>query len=192
VDLVTEPIERIVPEGVITADGVVHDADVLVLATGFHARRFLWPVEVVGPGGRLHDVWGDAPRAYLGVTVPGFPNLFCLYGPNTNPVVGSVIFMLECQIDYVLRCFDLLLTGGYAAMDVRREAFDAYNARVDAEMEHMVWRHPRVHSYYNNDDGRVVTNAPWRLLDYWRMTREPECDDYIFVPVRARSEGRTR
>jgi len=183
VDLVSEPIDRIVPEGVVTTDGVTHAADVLVLATGFHARRFLWPIDVVGPAGRLHERWGDVPQAYLGITVPGFPNLFCLYGPNTNPVVGSVIFMLECQVDYVVRALTLLVDGGYAAMECRDEVFDDYNARVDAAMEQMVWRHPRVRSYYNNDDGRVVTNAPWRLLDYWRMTRCPDPADYVLVPV---------
>jgi len=183
VDLVVDPIERITPEGVVTADGTLHPADVLVLATGFHARRFLWPIDIVGLDGcRLQAVWGDEPTAYLGITVPGFPNLFCLYGPNTNPVVGSVIFMLECQVDYVVRCLMLLLEG-HAAMDVRRDVHDEYNARVDAEMEQMVWRHPKVHSYCNNDDGRVVTNAPWRLLDYWRMTRRPDPDDYVLVPV---------
>ncbi len=182
VDLVTEPIERIVPEGIRTADGVTHPLDVLVLATGFHARKFLWPMEIRGPRGTLQDQWGNEPRAYLGITVPGFPNQFCLYGPNTNPVVGSVIFMLECQIDYVIRCLALLVERGDAAMDCRQDVHDEYNARVDAEHEQMVWRHPRVHSYYNNDDGRVVTNAPWRLLDYWRMTREPAPDDFEFVP----------
>jgi len=181
VDLVAEPIERIVPEGVRTRDGVTHELDVLVLATGFHARKFLWPMEIRGPRGTLQEQWGEEPRAYLGITVPGFPNLFCLYGPNTNPVVGSVIFMLECQIDYVIRCLGLLATRGDAAMDCRQDVHDEYNRRVDAEHEQMVWRHPRVHSYYNNDDGRVVTNAPWRLLDYWRMTREPAPDDYEFV-----------
>jgi 4-hydroxyacetophenone monooxygenase len=190
VDLVTEPIARIVPEGVLTTDGATHELDVLVLATGFHARKFLWPMSIRGPQGTLQDRWGEEPRAYLGITVPGFPNLFCLYGPNMNPVVGSVIFMLECQIDYVIRCLALLVDRGDAAMECRQEVHDEYNARVDAEHEQMVWRHPKVHSYYNNDDGRVVTNAPWRLLDYWRMTREPEPEDFRFVRATTREAAR--
>lgn len=181
VDLVVEGIERIEADGVRTRDGVLHEADILVLATGFHARRFLWPLEITSPRGRLHDLWGDEPRTYLGITVPGFPNLFCIYGPNTNPVVGSVILVLECQIDYIARCLAGLARGGFAAMDCRPDVHDAYNARLDAELEQMVWRHPRVHSYYNNDEGRVVTNAPWRLLDYWKMTREPDLDDYELI-----------
>jgi len=185
VDLVVEPIERIAPNGVVTRGGVTHEADVLVLATGFHARKFLWPIEITGLGERLHDRWGDSPRASLGITVPGFPNLFCLYGPNTNPVVGSVVLMRECQVDYVIRCLARLIDDGYAAMDCREDVHDEYNARVDAELEQTVWRHPRVHSYYNSDDGRVVTNAPWRLIDYWRMTCQPDPRDYDFVPARA-------
>ena len=179
VDLVTEPIDRIVPEGVVTADGATHELDVLVLATGFHANKFLWPMEITARGERLHERWGDDPNAYLGITVPGFPNLFCLYGPNTNPVVGSVVFMLECQVNYVVRCLAALIEGGYASMDCRQVVHDEYNARVDAEHEQMVWRHPRVHSYYNNQDGRVITNAPWTLVDYWRMTEQPDLDDYV-------------
>jgi 4-hydroxyacetophenone monooxygenase len=186
VDLVVEPIDHVAPDGIVTGDGVTHPADVLVLATGFHARRFLWPMTISSPRGRLHDVWGDEPRAYLGISVPGFPNLFCLYGPNTNPVVGSVIFMLECQVDYVVRCLAGLVAGGHASMECRQDVHDEYNARVDAEHEQMVWRHPKVHSYYNNDDGRVVTNAPWRLIDYWHMTREPDPADFVFVREEAR------
>lgn len=186
VDLVTEPIDRIEPSGVVTADGVTHPADVLVLATGFHAQRYLWPMEITGTRGRLHDVWDDRPRAHLGITVPGFPNLFCLYGPNTNPVTGSVIFVLECQVDYVVRCVDLLLTSGERSMEIRQETFDEYNARLDEALEQMVWRHPRVDSYFKNKAGDVVTNCPWRLIDYWRMTRQPDPADFNFTPARER------
>ena len=136
----------------------------------------------------LHDLWGDDPRAHLGGTIPRFPNLFCLYGPNTNPVVGSVIFMLECQVRYIMGCVREMLEGDIASMECRQEAHDEYNERVDAEHEKMVWRHPRVHSYYNNDKGRVVTNAPWRLLDYWAMTKSPKLTDFSLREAVA-SEG---
>lgn len=179
VRLVVEPIERVVPSGVVTNDGETHELDVLVLATGYHANKFLWPMEITSGGERLHDRWGDDPNAYLGITVPGFPNLFCLYGPNTNPVVGSVTFMLECQVNYTMRCLAALIEGGHAAMECRQDVHDRYNARVDAEHEQMVWRHPRVHSYYNNEDGLVITNAPWRLIDYWQMTKEPDLGDFV-------------
>ena len=162
-----------------TASGRSYGADVIVLATGFQPNKFLWPMKITGRQAVLHDVWGEDPRAYLGITVPGFPNLFCMYGPNTNPVVGSVIFVLECQVDYIVRAIAGMIEQGYTTMECRREVHDAYNEKVDAEHEHLVWRHPRVHSYYNNDAGRVTTNMPWKLVDYWRMTREPDLDDFI-------------
>lgn len=181
VELVTDGIRRILPEGVETVDGRRIPLDVLVLATGFHAGHFLWPMQIAGRGGvRLEDRWegGENPRAHLGITVPDFPNLFCLYGPNTNPVVGSVIYMLECQMRYVMGCLAGMLENGWRALDCRKQAHDAYNARLDAEMERMVWRHPKVHSYYNNATGRVITNVPWTMYDYWKMTRTPDFADF--------------
>jgi 4-hydroxyacetophenone monooxygenase len=183
VDLIVEPIDHVSPRGVVTADGTTHDADIIALATGFHARRFLWPMEVEGPGGRLQELWGDSPRAHLGITVPGFPNLFCLYGPNTNPVAGSVIFMLECQVDYLLACIDLLLVGGHASIEVRRGTYDEYNRSLDTALDQMVWRHPDVSSYFKNGDGHVVTNCPWRLVEYWEMTRRPDPERHILTPM---------
>ncbi len=180
VELICDPIREVTRGAIVTRDGSAHAADVLVLATGFHPNKFLWPMQITGRAGvRLHDVWGEDPRAYLGITMPDFPNLFCLYGPNTNPVVGSVIFMLECQVGYIAGCLRELLESGHRSLECRREVHDAYNERVDAEHEKLVWRHPRVHSYYNNSKGRVTTNAPWRLLDYWRMTRAPDRSDFI-------------
>jgi 4-hydroxyacetophenone monooxygenase len=179
VTLINDRISRVNEHSVVSASGEEYDVDTIVFATGFHPNKFLWPMDVTARGARLHDVWGEDPRAYLGITVPGFPNLFCLYGPNTNPVVGSVIFMLECQVNYVMRCLGALIEGGYSSMECRQDVHDEYNARVDAEHEHLVWRHPKVHSYYNNSRGRVTTNAPWRLVDYWRMTKHPDLGDYV-------------
>lgn len=183
VELVNDRIDRVEPDAVITASGRRIEADVLVLATGFHPNKYLWPMEITGRGVVLHEEWGEDPRAYLGITVPGFPNLFCLYGPNTNPVVGSVISVLECQVNYVVKAIGTMIEGGYASIECRRDVHDEYNERVDAEHEQLVWRHHRVHSYYNNSKGRVTTNMPWKLYDYWRMTHEPELDDFV---VRAR------
>ena len=116
VDLVTEPIAAITPRGVRCADGAEYPVDVIVFATGFHANRFLWPMEIVGRDGvTLRERWGEEPRAYLGITVPGFPNLFCLYGPGTNLAhAGSIIFHSECQVRYVMGCLAALLRGGLA------------------------------------------------------------------------------
>ena len=183
VELVNDRITRVEPGAVVTESGRRVEADVLVLATGFQPNKYLWPMEIVGRDGTtLHDVWGDDPRAYLGITVPGFPNLFCLYGPNTNPVVGSVISVLECQVNYVVRVIAAMIGCGYASIECRRDVHDEYNERVDAEHEQLVWRHHRVHSYYNNSRGRVTTNMPWKLFDYWRMTHEPSLDDFVVRP----------
>lgn len=181
VELVTDGIREITPKGVVTVDGRLHEFDVLVLATGFHAGKFLWPMEIVGKDGVvLQDRWegGENPRAYLGITMPDFPNLFCLYGPNTNPVVGSVIYMLECQMTYVMGCLREMLEKGHRSIECRVDVHDEYNERLDAEMEHMVWRHPKVRSYYNNKSGRVITNVPWTMYQYWAMTRSPDLKEY--------------
>jgi 4-hydroxyacetophenone monooxygenase len=181
VELVNERVTRVEPHAVITESGARCEADVLVLGTGFHPNKYLWPMEITGQDRVLHEEWGDDPRAYLGITVPGFANLFCLYGPNTNPVVGSVVFVLECQVNYVVKAIGAMLEHGWTTMECRRDVHDAYNERVDAEHEQLVWRHPRVHSYYNNDAGRVTTNMPWKLVDYWRMTHEPALDDFVVI-----------
>jgi len=182
VDLVTDGIREVTPKGVVTEDGTEHEFDVLVLATGFHAGKFLWPMQIRGRGGvLLEDRWegGENPRAYLGITMPDFPNFFCLYGPNTNPVVGSVIYMLECQTNYIMGCLRAMIENGHESLECRKEVHDDYNVRLDAELEQMVWRHPKVRSYYNNSAGRVITNVPWKMYDYWAMTRQPNLEEYL-------------
>lgn len=177
VDLCTEPIDRIVPEGIRTADGTVTEADVLILATGFHLLPMLRSVTVTGRGGTaLADVWGDEdPRAHLGVTVPGFPNLFVLSGPNSSPGHGAGNnFVSEVQIHYVLACLGLLRERGLRTLEPTEEAHAAYADDVDATMAGLVWSHPSVRSYYRNAAGRVVVTNPWRLVDYWHMLRKPD------------------
>lgn len=182
VELVTEPIDRVTPTGVRTADGRDHDVDVIVYATGFHANRYLWPMEITGRDGAvLSEVWGERPTAHLGVTVPGFPNLFLLYGPGTNLATGgSIIFHSECQVRYTMGCLDLLLhAGAGSSLEVRREVHDDYNRRLQAELDTMVWTHPSIRdSWYRGPDGRVYVLSPWRLVDYWTWTRRPEIEDF--------------
>lgn len=183
VALVTAPIARMTPDAIVTGDGTAHRADVLVLATGFHAARMLWPMEITGRGGRrLRALWGeDDPKAYLGIAVPGFPNFFVLYGPNTNlGHGGSAIFHAECQVRYALRCLRELIETGRASMECRQEVHDAYNERVDRAHEGMVWSHPGMGNWYRNRRGRVFANSPWRLVDYWRMTAELDPADFAF------------
>ncbi|MEM6438252.1 MAG: NAD(P)/FAD-dependent oxidoreductase [Pseudomonadota bacterium] len=181
VELVTDPIARITPEGVQTRDGKTREADVLVLATGFDVTRFAARLNVTGRDGRrLSDEWADEnPKAHLGITAPGFPNLFMLQGPATGLAHGgSAIFQAECQARYILGCLLAMQEQGLATLDVRREVHDAYMARVDAEHEQLVWSHPGMSTYYRNAHGRVVSVMPWRLVDYWKMTRAPELADF--------------
>jgi 4-hydroxyacetophenone monooxygenase len=183
VRVITEAISEITPDGVRTEDGAEYAADVLIYGTGFQADRFLAPMKVTGRTGvDLHAHWDGDPRAYLGITIPEFPNLFCLYGPNTNIVVnGSIIFFSECEMRYVLGCIKLLLERSHAAMECRQDVHDAYNIRIDRGNLAMAWGTPGVRSWYKNAKGRVTQNWPFTLLEFWTQTKAPNPADYIFT-----------
>lgn len=184
VDLVTEQIERIVPDGIVTADGTTWQADAIIYATGFQASKMLLPMRVTGSGGKnIHDVWKpDDATAYLGTTVPGFPNLFLLLGPNTGLAHGgNVIFIAECQVRYIMLALRELLEGGHHSLDVKPAVHDSYNAEVDRLHAGMVWTHPGLTNWYRNPAGRVFAILPYRLIDYWQMTSEFEPDEYTFA-----------
>ena len=142
VKLVTDKIAEINETGVKTADGKQYDADVLIYGTGFLASRFLWPMQVTGKSGAdLQAQWNGDPRAYPGITIPNFPNLFCLYGPNTNIVVnGSIVFFSECEVRYVLSCIRILLEEGHAALRGRgQHVHDKFNKMIDEGNLNMAW-----------------------------------------------------
>ena len=183
VDLIDTGIEKIIPAGVVTKDGRTHAADVLIYGTGFHASRFLWPMKIVGKGGaELAQVWNGDPRAYLGMTTPGFPNFFMIYGPNTNIVInGSIIFFSECSVRYIVGCLKLLAQTGAKAMEVKREVHDAFNRKVDAANLKMAWGAPNVNSWYKNAAGRVTQNWPFPIVDYWTATVEPNPADFVLT-----------
>ncbi len=175
-------IAQVEADGIRMQGGRFHPLDVIILATGFQASRMLWPMEIVGRAGRsIRDLWGeDDPRAYMGMTVPGFPNLFITYGPNTNLAHGgSIIFHTECQVRYICQALREMLEHDLATLEVRPEVHDAYNVKVDAACQRMVWAHPGVTSWYKNKHNRVTVTSPWRLLDYWQMTREFQPDEFI-------------
>ncbi len=181
VELVPCGVREIDGPTVVTADGARRDVDVLVFATGFSPRRMLFPMDVRGRSGvPLREQWGDDDaRAHLGMSVPDFPNFAVLYGPNTNlGHGGSTIFHTECQVGYVSGLLRRMITDRLATVEVRREVCDAYNDRVDAAHERMIWTHPGMTTYYRNAAGRVVTTTPWRLIDYWAMTRTPDLADF--------------
>lgn len=180
VTLTTDAIERITPQGVVTADGQVHEVDVIIYGTGFQPSRFLTPMKVVGRGGvDLHHQWDGDARAYLGITVPQFPNFFLLYGPNTNIVVnGSIIWFSECEVRYVMDYLRTVLANDYRGLDVKADVHDRYNQAVDAENQRMVWGVADVSSWYKNAKGRVAQNWPYPLVEYWERTRVIDPADY--------------
>lgn len=182
VELIRDPIREIDEYGVVTADGRHRPCDVIVYATGFQAGRFLAPLQVTGRDGRsLAEIWGARPSAYLGITIPGVPNFFCMYGPGTNLAHGgSLIFNSECQIRYIVECLDALAASGERWIEVRPDVYDDYYERTQRELAGMVWGHPAVkHSYYKDADGRIHVLSPWRIVDYWRWTKSPDLSDFV-------------
>jgi 4-hydroxyacetophenone monooxygenase len=193
VELINTGIAEIVPDGILDTDGRHYPTDVIIYATGFEASRMLFPIDVTGRGGiKLRQLWGDDdPRAYLGIAVPEFPNLFLTYGPNTNLAHGgSIIFQAECQVNYIVRCLALLLEGGSDAMECTHAAHDAYNAELDETLSHLVWTFKGVTNWYKNASGRVTTNSPWSLVDYWHMTRQPDTAAFSFTKRRIAGKER--
>jgi 4-hydroxyacetophenone monooxygenase len=182
VELVTDAVKEITPTGVMTRAGDSYEVDVLVLATGFHASKLLWPIDIVGRGGRsIRDAWGDDdPRAYKGMTVPGFPNMFVIAGPNTIlSHGGSAIFHTECQVTYILQAIRELVEQRLTYVEVKPEVYEAYTDLVDARHKNMVWAHPGVTSWYKNAKNRVTMSSPWRLVDFWRLTQRFQPDEFF-------------
>jgi 4-hydroxyacetophenone monooxygenase len=183
VSLVTDPIVRITETGIQTKDGGEQAFDVIIYGTGFTASSFLKTFEVKGRGGRdLHVGWNGDARAYLGMTAPGFPNFFMIYGPNTNIVVnGSIIFFSECAVRYIVGCLQLMAESGAATLEVRQDVHDAFNVEVDEMNAKMAWGAPQVTSWYKNAKGRVSQNWPFPLVDYWRATLAPNPADFTLA-----------
>jgi 4-hydroxyacetophenone monooxygenase len=181
VELVSENIDRFTRDGIVTADGTERPFDVIVVATGFKVTEMAARLDITGRDGKnLRNKWaGDNPTAYLGLTVPEFPNLFCMLGPNSGPAHGgSVIFQSECQSRYISTSLVEMIERGMAAIDVRQDVHDDYVRKVDVEHEAMIWTHPGMSTYYRNSSGRVFSAMPWRFVDYWAMTHDADLDRY--------------
>ncbi|HEX4162735.1 MAG TPA: NAD(P)/FAD-dependent oxidoreductase [Acidimicrobiales bacterium] len=183
VEIVRTAIERIVEDGVVTTDGTHYPADVICYATGFRHNDFLASLKVTGRQGiSLREQWGDEPTAYLGITIPNFPNLFCIYGPGTNLAAGASLFYhAEFQVHYALEVIRETLTSEARWSEVRHEAHEEYANRYKSEIGQLVWSHPSIeHSHYKNSQGKVFTLSPWPLDLYWEWTRRVERADYAF------------
>ena len=183
VHLITDPIDSVTPAGVRMADGSEHEFDVLIYGTGFKASSFLFPMRIYNAEGQeLQDVWDGEARAFKGINVPGFPNFYVCYGPNTNIVVnGSIVFFSECEVRYILGCLALSMSEGGKAVDVRQDVHDAYNEWIDAGNAQMAWGQSGVSTWYKNANGHITQNWPYTLLEFWRQTRAPNSEDYRLV-----------
>jgi cation diffusion facilitator CzcD-associated flavoprotein CzcO len=195
VDLETEALAKVVPEGIVTADGKLIELDVIVWATGM-TLDWLSTIEVIGRDGRkLSDVWaGNNPRTYLGGTVPGFPNLFVNDGPNTGlGHGGGHNFMTETVNHFAFECLQLLVENGAKSIEVTQEAHDSHNGRLDERMKGSIWTHEfKAHTYYRNDAGRPILPSPWRLVEYWHLSQRPEPSKFLLDSRPASAAAKTR
>jgi 4-hydroxyacetophenone monooxygenase len=182
VGLEDDPIERILPHAIRTKSGREYPVDVIACATGFDVAKMLGSLEVIGRDGRsLGEEWGDEdPRAYLGVTIPGYPNFFMTVGPNSAPnhAAGQNLIS-ETQVNFIVECLDLLVANQKKTIETKQQAYEDWNRKVEDRMPEMIWSHPKANSYYNNSKGRVYLSFPFRLVDYWTWTRQPDPDHFI-------------
>jgi cation diffusion facilitator CzcD-associated flavoprotein CzcO len=175
VDVVTEPVVEVLPEGVRSGDGRVHEVDVIIYGTGFAATEFLAPMKIQGAGGRsLDDAWADGARAYLGICVPGFPNLGLVYGPNTNLGGSSIINMMESQSAFIRQLVEQVRDGGSVA--VRPEAEERFDDEIQQRLQDSVWG--GCASWYRDSGGRVTTNWPGTVAEYKQRTARVEPADF--------------
>ena len=185
VEVVSSPGKALRARSLVTADGTELDVDAVVCATGYAAADYLGQIGVVGEGGRsLRDTWRDGAYAYLGMAVPGFPNFFMLYGPNTNVGSNSVIFMLEAQAHYIVRALKYMRRKRKSYVAVRPDTMADFIAKIDQWMEGTVWL-TRCSNYFRAANGRVVTQWPRSARAFWTMTRRFSAKDYTFDPASA-------
>ncbi|MBL1077696.1 NAD(P)/FAD-dependent oxidoreductase [Nocardia sp. 2] len=173
----TTAISEIVPEGVRTADGVVHEVDVIIYGTGFKGTEFLWPMKIRGRGGRtLADEWADGAHAHLGITVPHFPNMFLVYGPNTNLGVGSIIYMIESQARYIRHAVQVLGEHPGHTLEVKARTERAFNTALQERLAKTPWNFCT--SWYRTASGRITNNWPGTTRSYRRRTRKVRLTDF--------------
>lgn len=178
VDVVTDRITEITPEGVRTADGTLHEADVLVHSTGFRTTEFMLPMQVVGADGtRLEETWANGAHAHFGMTVPGFPSMFLVYGPNTNTLGGSIIVFLEAQATYIRSAITLLRARGAASIEVRREVEEASDRELQARFAGTAWL--TCNSWYRSDTGRIVANWPGFMREFEERASAIEPSEFV-------------
>jgi cation diffusion facilitator CzcD-associated flavoprotein CzcO len=184
VELISDQIDAVTPGGVRVGDGTERAADVLVLATGFKTHGFVAPMEIIGRSGRtLAEEWQPVPRAYLGSSVPGFPNMFLLYGPNTNGGTGSVIYVIEAGVSHVIGALNELERTHAERIEVRREIAEEFDRELRAALARTVW-HTGCTSWYVDEDGNDPNQWPWLWSTYRRRVAHIAPGDYeLGAPV---------
>jgi 4-hydroxyacetophenone monooxygenase len=182
VELVPSALSSFTETEFVTTSGRRLEVDTVVLATGFEVSEYLSSMTIVGRDGlELHDFWSkDGARAHKGVTVPGFPNLFILYGPNVNGASGSYTGVVEAQLAHVDALLGELRRSRAALVEPRMESFTRYNTDMDDRLAKMIWSHPAVDSYIKNADGRIIANRPWSVIEFWELMTELDCSEFTF------------
>jgi cation diffusion facilitator CzcD-associated flavoprotein CzcO len=178
VELITDPVAEVTADGVRVSDGTERRADVLVLATGFNTHGFVAPMEVIGRDGRsLAEEWAQVPRAYLGMSVPAFPNMFLLYGPNTNGGTGSVIYTIEAAVSHVIAALGELERARADRIEVRRQTAECFDRELRAALAETVW-HTGCTSWYVDENGNDPNQWPWLWSTYRRRVARIEAGAY--------------
>ncbi len=186
VELVTTPITRIGKHSILTEDGQEREVDMIIAAVGFQTSKYLWPAEYHGIGGStIEEVWSDqGAKAHLGMTIPGFPNFFMLYGPNSQPLSGGVSLpsWFETWSLYAIKAVVAMIEGGYSQIEVRKDVYEEYNERLHETASKLILLRDegsRERNYYVNEWGRLQVNAPFETEEYFRMCKEPDLDEFV-------------
>lgn len=181
VHLITAPIEQLTPKGILTRDGQTHEADILIYATGFKANPLLMGLDIRGQQQQsIHEVWTQQAVNYLGIAVAGFPNLFLMYGPNTNLGHNSIILMAEAQASYIAQCIAAMRKHEWSVMQVKRQAQQSYYQTIQKRLKNMIWEQVP-NSWYKSANGDNANNWPGRTMEYMRRTRKVRFEDYEVV-----------
>lgn len=188
VELVTTPIARMTDTAIVTSDGEARETELVIAAVGFQTEKYIWPTQYFGLGGvTLEDVWtAQGAQAHLGMTVPGFPNMFMLYGPNSQPVASGagLPVWFEVWTGYIAECIVGMLEKGRASMVIRKDAFDEYNEQLHEEAKKLIYLMPNSameKNYYVNEFGRLQMNAPWNGEKYYELCEKPDESHYDFT-----------
>jgi hypothetical protein len=186
VELVTDAITRVTPAGIVTADGREHELDCIIWGTGFKTTQFMLPMDVHGTGGAvLAERWAGGAHAHLGITVPGFPNMFLMYGPNTNTSGGSIIVYHEAQAAYLRQALEQLRDGQAGAIEVRAEVEAASDRALQSRFAGTAWT--QCDSWYRVEQGRIVANWPGYMREYLEQTARLDASEYRFIAPTERS-----